>query len=146
MITIKVVIDADGCPVVHIAVQICQKHNIEVIIVCDTSHYYNIENVKNIVVDKGSDSADFKIVNILNKDDIVITQDYGLAAICLAKKTRVISQNGMIYNDDNIDALLMGRYAAKKIRESGGRLKGNSKRTSLQDKDFINRFTNLILS
>lgn len=140
----RVLIDADGCPVVNISIKICNQKNIKALIICDTCHVFNIEGVETITVDKGADSADFKLVNMLQKGDIVITQDYGLAAMCLAKRAIPISQNGMIYNNTNIDALLSARHTAKKIRNSGGRIRGNSKRTPQQDDDFIKSFTKLL--
>lgn len=132
----RILIDADGCPVVDIALRIAKKRNIECIILCDTSHEFHRENVKTITVSKGADSVDFALVNMLQKGDIAITQDYGLAAMCIAKNAVPISQDGMIYDNDNIDALLLSRHTAKKIRMSGGRLKGNRKRTALQDTLF----------
>ena len=86
---------------------------------------------------KGADSADFRIVNMLFPGDIVITQDYGLAAMALARRARVVNQNGMIYHDGNIDSLLLSRHTARKIRNAGGRLKGPSKRTPEQDAAFL---------
>lgn len=121
----KVYIDADGCPVVHITVKICRQFNLPVTIVCDTSHIFYDEYADVITVGKGSDSADFKIVSLVSKNDIVITHDYGLAAMCLAKCCNVLNQNGMIYSSSNIDALLLSRHTAKKIRNSGGRLRGS---------------------
>lgn len=81
-------------------------------------------------VSKGADSADFALVNMVQHSDIVITQDYGLAAMCLARNDVPISQNGIIFSDDNIDALLFARHTAKKVRNSGGRIKGASKRAA----------------
>lgn len=72
---------------------------------------------------KGADSVDFALVNLVNSDDIVITQDYGLAAMCLARGARPLSQDGMEYTAEDIDSLLLARHTAKKIRNSGGRLK-----------------------
>lgn len=140
----KVYIDADGCPVVNNAVEICRSNKIEVTIVSDTSHIFNDAYAHIIIVDKGSDSADMKIVALANKDDIIITQDYGLAAMALAKGCSCISQDGMIYSSDNIDSLLLSRYTAKKIRSSGGRLKGPKKRKLEQDEQFRTAFVKLI--
>ena len=75
-------------------------------------------------------------MNLIKPGEIVITQDYGLAAMCLARSSTVINQDGMEYNENNIDALLLARHTAKEIRNSGGRLKGPSKRTSAQDSSF----------
>lgn len=140
----RIIIDADGCPVVRQADAICREKGLEMIIVCDTSHVFNIEGVQIITVDKGADSADFRLVNLIKKDDIVITQDYGLAAMCLARNAVVINQNGMIYDNNNIDSLLLARHTAKKIRNSGGRLKGSTKRTAQQDIDFVDCLRKLV--
>ena len=133
----RIVIDADGCPVVRIAVDCALRHGIEPIIVCDSAHYFDIEGAQTITVTKGADSADFRIVNMLFSGDIVVTQDYGLAAMALARRARVVNQNGMIYHDGNIDSLLLSRHTAREIRNSGGRLKGPSKRTSEQNAAFL---------
>lgn len=132
----RILIDADGCPVVSNTIAIANKYKIEVIIICDTSHIFEREGAETITVSKGADSVDFVLANMIKPNDIVITQDYGLAAMCLAKKAVTLSQNGLLYNDDNIDALLSARYTAKKARMSGQRIKGNKKRTSQQDIEF----------
>lgn len=132
----RILIDADGCPVVDLTVRLAVKHGRECIILCDTAHEFNREGAETMVVEKGADSVDFKIVNLVAKGDIVVTQDYGLAAMCLAREAIPLSQNGMIYNEKNIDQLLFTRYVSKKIRNAGGRMKGPSKRTTEQDKAF----------
>lgn len=131
-----VFIDADGCPVVDIAIKISANAGKDCIILCDTSHVFERSGVKTVTVSQGSDSVDFALVNMINKGDVVVTQDYGLAAMCLARGAVPVSQNGMVYTDDNIDALLMQRHTAKKIRMAGGRMKGPSKRTLEQDRAF----------
>lgn len=140
----RIVIDADGCPVVRIAVDCAQRHGIEALIVCDSAHYFDIDGVQTITVTKGADSADFKIVNMLSPGDIVITQDYGLAAMALARRAQVVNQNGMIYHDGNIDSLLLARHTARKIRNAGGRLKGPAKRTAEQDSAFLRTLENML--
>lgn len=132
----KIFIDADGCPVIGITIELAKKYGIPCVAVCDTSHTFSLDGVDVITVSKGSDSADFKIVNLISKGDTVITQDYGLAAMCLAKEAVALNQNGLQYTADNIEQLLSSRHTAKKIRRSGGRLKGPPKRTSLDDKAF----------
>lgn len=132
----QILIDADGCPVVDITIKIAKEYEVDCIILCDTSHVFEREATKTITVSKDADSVDFALVNMVQKGDIVITQDYGLAAMCLAKEAIAVSQNGLIYNDKNIDALLLSRHTAKKIRMSGGRLKGNKKRSSDQNSNF----------
>ncbi len=140
----RILIDADGCPVVDIACEIARNTNIECIILCDTSHFFSKQGAKTITVSKGADSVDFALVNMLCQGDIVITQDYGLAAMCLARKAIPISQDGMVYNNDNIDALLLARHNAQKIRNAGGRLKGVPKRTQSQNDLFRQKLESII--
>ncbi len=137
-------IDADGCPVVREVVSLCRQHSLDCTIICDTAHIFNIDGAEIITVDKGADSVDLKLANIIGKGDIAVTQDYGLAALCLAKQARAINQNGLVYTDANISMLLDSRYVSKKIRNSGGRLKGPKKRTADDDKAFISAFTQLL--
>ena len=132
----QVYIDADGCPVVEITISICKQRNVPVTIVCDTSHFFSSDYADVVTVDKGSDSADMKVANLATNGDIVITQDYGLAAMCLAKRCICLSQNGMVYDESNIDSLLLSRHIAKKIRRSGGKLKGPHKRTNEENERF----------
>ena len=140
----KILIDADGCPVVDMTVRLAAKHGAECVILCDTAHEFNREGAQTVIVEKGADSVDFKLVNLVREGDIVVTQDYGLAAMCLARKAVPLSQNGMVYTDKNIDQLLFTRYVSKKIRNSGGRLKGPSKRKPEQDKAFEEALERLI--
>ena len=132
----KIFIDADGCPVVDITVRTAKKYSLECFIICDTAHEFARDGAQTVVVEKGADSVDFKLVNLVGEGDIVVTQDYGLAAMCLARKAVPLSQNGLVFTDKNIDELLFSRYVSKKIRNAGGRLKGPSKRTPEQDERF----------
>lgn len=132
----KILIDADGCPVVDLTVRMANEYAIECLILCDTSHEFEKEGAVTLTFDKGTDRVDFALVNRVLAGDIVITQDYGLAAMCLSKQARVIHQDGMEYTGDTINALLLARYTAQKIRSSGGRLKGPKKRTAEQDHRF----------
>lgn len=140
----KIYIDADGCPVVNQTIRIAEKYGIPCVIICDTSHRIEHENAETIVVEKGADSVDFMLVNLIQKGDIAVTQDYGLAAMCLSKKSVVLNQDGKIYSEKNISGLLEFRAISKKIRNSGGRLKGQPKRTSQQNIDFENSLIMLI--
>jgi uncharacterized protein YaiI (UPF0178 family) len=136
----KIIIDADACPVVDIAVNTAKERGIPCIIVCDNTHSIERNGAKTIVVDKGADSADCKIANLTEKGDVVITQDYGLAALILGKGAKALNQNGLIYTNDNIDNLLFTRHISIKERMAGNRTKGPKKRTSQNDADFIKAF------
>lgn len=140
----KIFIDADGCPVVDIAVKISKRYGLECTIICDTAHSIQREGAETIIVDKGADSADFRLVNLVSAGDIAITQDYGLAAMCLSKRAVVLNQDGKRYTEENISGLLEFRAVSAKIRRSGGRTKGMSKRTAQQDKNFEKALTELI--
>ncbi|MEA4893741.1 MAG: DUF188 domain-containing protein [Oscillospiraceae bacterium] len=142
----KILIDADGCPVVDIAVRTAKDFNIDCFILCDTSHVFEKQGATTLTFSKGADSVDFALVNRVLAGDIIITQDYGLAAMCMAKNAVIINQDGMEYTTDNIDALLLARHTAKKIRSSGGRLKGMTKRTAMQDEQFQAELTRLLNS
>lgn len=141
----RVLIDADGCPVVDLAIQLAQEFHLECILLCDTAHYFNREGARTVVLGQGADSVDFALVNMVSREDIVVTQDYGLAAMCLARNCKVLNQNGMQYHEGNIDSLLASRHMGQKIRRSGGRTKGPAKRTKEQDEMFVKLLRKLIL-
>ncbi len=132
----KILIDADACPVTRIAAEIAKVYGKECILFCDTSHKIDIDGAATVIVDTGADSTDFALVNRANKGDICITQDYGLASICLAKNAFVINQNGLEYTDENIVYLMETRHSAKKLRMSGIYLKGNKPRRKEDDIKF----------
>ena len=140
----RVLIDADACPVVRLAVSACEKAGIACILFCDTAHQIHIDGVQTLVFDKGADSVDFALANRVSAGDLVITQDYGLASMCLAKRAIVLHQDGWQYTADNIQALLFQRHAAKEYRAAGGRTKGPSKRRPEQDKTFSKALSALL--
>lgn len=140
----KVIVDADACPVKEIIVRICKEYNKEVIMVIDTSHILKSDYAKVITVDKGADSADIYLINLAHRGDLIVTQDYGVAAMALGKGCMCLNQNGMIYNEGNIDSLLLSRHIGKKIRRSGGKINSVPKRTKEDDANFEKSFLELI--
>lgn len=132
----RILIDADGCPVVNDAIELGNEYSVEIIIFCDTSHVFERKGATTVTVSKGADSVDFALVNRIVPDDIVITQDYGLAAMALSRRAVPISQDGLIYNDNNMNMLLENRHESRKIRTSGGRTTGPKKRTPEQTDAF----------
>ena len=142
----RILIDADGCPVVDLTIGLAREFCLECIILCDTAHYFNREGARTVVLSQGADSVDFALVNMVRAGDIVVTQDYGLAAMCLARSGKPLNQNGMRYHDGNIDGLLASRHAAQKIRRGGGHTKGPAKRTKEQDEAFIRQLRNMIMA
>lgn len=132
----RVWVDADGCPVVDETIACCGRQNVEVVLVCDSAHQLDKAGARTITVAQGADSADLSLVNRASPGDVVVTQDYGLAALALARGARALNQDGMRYTADNIDALLFSRHTARKIRRAGGRLRGPAKRRPEQDRAF----------
>lgn len=141
----KVLIDADACPVVDIAVGLCGKYKVECLLLCDTAHELYRDGAITMVFDKGADSVDYALANRVEVGDVVITQDYGLASMCLARGARVLHQDGWEYTQYNIDALLFQRHAAREYRNAGGRTKGPSKRKGTQDWAFSAAFEKLLV-
>ena len=140
----NVLIDADACPVTDIAVKLCKEFHIPCYLLCDTAHQMHRDGAETLVFDKGADSVDFALVNRTQPGDIVITQDYGLASMCLGRGVRVLHQDGWEYTLDNISGLMEQRHIAKKHRMAGGRIKGLAKRTKAQDIAFEKSFQQLL--
>lgn len=131
-----VLIDADGCPVVDITVRLCREYRVPCLLLCDTAHEFYRDGAQTLVFDKGADSVDFALANRVSRGDIVVTQDYGLASVCLARGAFVLHQDGWEYTEENIDALLFSRHEARKYRAAGGRTKGPAKRSCAQNTAF----------
>ena len=140
----KILVDADACPVKEIIVRLAKQRNISVTMLIDTSHQINDGYSTVITVDKATDSVDYALMGLLTRDDIVVTQDFGLAAMVLGKGARAINQNGMEYTNDNIDRLLMERHIGAKVRRGGGRTKGPAKRTKEDNEKFETLFIEML--
>ena len=119
-----------------LALQICGARHVPVLILCDTSHRIEREGAQTLIFDQGADSVDFALVNRLEKGDIAVTQDYGLASMCLSRGGRALNQNGLVYTNENIDALLETRWQTKRMVRAGKHVKGPAKRTPDQDAAF----------
>ncbi len=141
----KILIDADGCPVVDIAIDIARQFQIQTIIFCDTAHSITKEGAATRIISKGKDAVDFALINEVQSGDVVITQDYGLAAMALSKRGYAINQNGMVYTDDNMNGLLFARHLAKTVRSQGGHIKGAKKRIRENDDHFKKSLTALVI-
>ena len=133
-----ILIDADGCPVVDLTLQTAAKYNVPVLILCDTAHQIQRDGAQTLTFGKGADSVDFALVNRVCAGDLVITQDYGLASMCLARRARVLNQNGLEYTPENIDGLLFRRHENKKLLRAGKHPKSSPKRTKEQDAAYKN--------
>jgi len=142
----KILVDADACPVVKIVEKVAQEKEIPLILICDTSHVMSSDYAQVIIVDKGADSADFALIGKSVRGDIVVTQDYGVAAMALGKGGHVIHQSGREYTNENIDQMLFERHMSKKARRSSSKFhgKGPKKRTEEDDIRFESAFRRLV--
>ena len=138
-------IDADACPVTRIAESIAKQHEIPVMLLCDTNHVLTSDYSTVKIIGAGADAVDIALINLCRRGDVVITQDYGVAALALGKGARAIHQSGRWYTDEYIDGLLMERHLAKKARRTGKHhLKGPPKRTGEDDRRFAESFVRLL--
>ena len=143
----KILVDADACPVVSIVERVAEKYGIPVVLLCDTNHVLQSEYSEVKVIGAGADAVDFALVGLCQKGDLVVTQDYGVAAMILGKGAYGIHQSGKWYTDENIDRMLMERHISKKVRRSKSKhhLRGPSKRAAEDDTRFEESLERLIL-
>ena len=142
----KIFVDADACPVINIVEDIATKYNIPVTLLCDTNHVLTSDYSEVIVVGAGADAVDYKLISICHRGDIVVTQDYGVAAMALGKGAFAIHQSGKWYTNETIDQMLMERHLNKNARRASSRnhIKGPRKRTDEDDQRFAESFEKLL--
>ncbi len=142
----KILVDADGCPVTHLAIKVAKEYDLNIILVKNYAHEIQDSYATIITVDISRDSADFYIVNNAEKNDIVVTQDYGLAAMALAKGAICINQNGLIISSYNIDDLLNHRHINQKLRREQKIYSKFRKRDNSADEKFEKSLIGLVLN
>ncbi|MEN2768962.1 YaiI/YqxD family protein [Ornithinibacillus xuwenensis] len=123
----KIYVDADASPVKDIVISVAREFAVHVVLVKSISHFSHdevVEGVETVYVDTGADAADYRIMKLANKQDIIITQDYGLASLGLGKGCLVLHHKGFTYTNENIDQLLQTRHLSAKARRSGQKTKG----------------------
>lgn len=140
----KIIVDGDGCAGRHVIERIAKDFNIPLLIFCDIHHMISSDYAEVRLVDSGFQSVDMYVVNNCSSGDIIVTQDYGVAALCLPKGAKCISPSGYIFNEDNIDRLLLERHIKSEIRRAGGRTNNPKKRSSEDDKRLEKRLIKLI--
>jgi len=133
---LRILVDADACPVKDIIIKVAKQFSIPVTMIIDTAHELNDGYSTIITVGQDRDSADFALMKLLTIDDIVVTQDYGLAALVLGKGAKALNQNGLVFTDNNIDKLLFERFLGQKVRRAGGRTINSKKRTKDDNQHF----------
>ena len=142
----KIYVDADACPVVRIVEKIASDYKVPCTLLCDTNHILQSDYSEVIVVGAGADAVDFKLISLLNRGDICVSQDYGVAAMALGKGAYAIHHSGKRYTDDNIEMMLMERHLAKKARRASGKhhLRGPARFTEEDRQRFAAAFEELI--
>lgn len=143
----RVLVDADACPVIRIVERVAKAHGVPVTLLCDTNHVLTSDYADVKVISAGADAVDFALINLCRRGDVVVTQDYGVAALALGKGAYAIHQNGGLYTQDNIDQMLMERHLARKARIGKGKhhLKGPKKRTKEEDDAFEVAFRKMLM-
>ena len=142
----RILVDADACPVVALVEETAKKYSVDVTLYCDTNHILTSDYASVRVIGAGADAVDLALMNDCKPGDLVVTQDYGVAALALGKKAYAVHQNGWQYTNENIDRLLMERHTAKKARRASKKnhLKGPRKRTAEDDMIFKLKFETLL--
>ena len=142
----QIFVDADACPVVAIIEKIAKENSVPVTLLCDANHVLS-SAYSEVVVGAGADAVDYKLISNCHKGDIVVSQDYGVAAMALGKGAYAIHQSGKWYTNDNIDQMLMERHLNKKARRSSRKchIKGPKKRTEEDDERFAQSFEKMLL-
>lgn len=159
-------IDADACPVTRQALACARSARVPAVIVGNTTQ--NLERhirrddprdrdhargrdkthagfwVETVDVSIGADSADFAIVERLRPEDVVVTQDIGLASMVLGRGASAIGVRGRVYTRATIDMDLFIRHEEKKVRRAGGRTKGPAAFTDEDRERFARNLSELL--
>jgi uncharacterized protein len=142
----KILVDADSCPVKDIIVEAAKCSHLPVVMFIDTCHVLDDGYSKVIIVDKGMDSVDIALINGAGKGDIVVTGDYGVAALALARGAYPLTPMGRILDAESIDSCLFERHMSRKVRRGGGRTGGPRARTREDDMSFKKALLSLCAS
>lgn len=143
----RVLVDADACPVIRIVERAAKAHGVPVTLLCDTNHVLVSDYADVKVIGAGADAVDFALINLCRRGDVVVTQDYGVAALALGKGAYAIHQSGRLYTQDNIDQMLMERHLTRRARMGKGKhhIKGPKKRAKEDDEAFEAAFRKLLI-
>ena len=140
----RILVDADACPGKEIIESVAKEYEIEVFLYCDINHFLSSSYCKIKYMDSGFQSVDIAVANDTKAGDIVVTQDFGVAAMALGKKAYAINPKGYIYDNDNIDRLLFERHPSQKVRRGGGRTVNHKKRNGEDDERLKRNLVKLI--
>ena len=142
-----ILVDADACPVVRQVEEAARRHQLPMTLLCDEHHIMHSDYAQVRHISSGADAVDIALMNLCRRGDIVVTQDYGVAAMALGKGAYAIHHSGKQYTNDNIDMMLMERHLAKKARRASGKhhMRGPAKFTNEDRQRFADAFEALVL-
>ena len=140
----RILIDGDGCPGRKVIEKVAREFQIPLFLYCDIHHSITLEYGEVKYLDSGFQSVDIFLANVTKKGDVVVTGDYGLASMILAKEAIPVNPKGMVYNKDNIDRLLMERHISAKVRRGGGKTTNHKKRTKEDDDNLYKALKNIV--
>lgn len=140
----RIIVDADACPSLQSIASLAHTYNLDCHLFCDHTHFLQVEYAHLHYISQGFQMVDIAISNFIEVNDILITQDYGLACIALSKKAKAINPNGIIYTNQNIDNLLEQKYINSENRKKNIRTKNIAKRTKETNQKFLLELENMI--
>lgn len=140
----RILVDGDACPQKEEIAKLAREYDIHLIVYMDYAHISYQEDYEVKQCEVGRDQVDMMIVNDVQKGDLVITQDFGLATLVLAKKAYVLHISGMRIHQENIDELMFRRYVGQKVRKANKHVNGPSKRTDDDKKYFLKQLELMI--
>lgn len=117
---IRIVIDADACPVKDETFKVAAGHGLHTLVVANS--WMNLPRdpaIERVVVPEGLDVADDWIAERAAPGQIVITADIPLAARCVKAGATVLAPNGRAFTEATIGAALATRNLMDSLRSAG---------------------------
>lgn len=144
---LTVLVDADACPVKQEVITVCREMGARAVLVASYDHILGEfgGDVEIVQVDRADQSVDLYIANRLGKGDVLITQDFGLAALGLSRGAAVLSNRGQEYRPETIDFLLERRHESARKRRGGARSKGPRAFSGEDRQSFLHALTKVLL-
>lgn len=142
---VTIYVDADACPVKTEIATIGKQYKANIVFVSSYAHMNNLDlDGTWIFVDTNKEEADLYIMNHAKKNDVVVTQDIGLASLLVGKHVYAISPRGKVFLERDMDQVLHMRFLAGKERRMGNYTKGPSKFTNQDRVAFSNQLKNIL--
>ena len=144
---VKIVVDADACPVKAEIISVAERFGVDVLIVASYDHRMPPSDgrVTVVQVDRSDQSVDLYIANRIGRGDVLVTQDFGLATIGLSKGAIALSNRGQEYRDETIGFLLERRHELAKQRRGGKYSKGPRPFTEEDKTFFLQSLTKVLI-